>query len=112
MIHHSSLIIRARALLIVALFALSPAARARDEYRVLWVDVFHAGLRTPSEIDTMIQTARAANYNAVFVQVRKACDSYYNSSVEPKSEKIDPQFDPLAYCIQRAHDTAGGQRRI
>ncbi len=83
-----------------------------SEYRMLWVDVFHPGLRTPGEIDTMIATARRANYNAVIVQVRKACDAFYNSHVEPKNEAIAPGFDPLDYLIRQAHDTSGGKKPL
>lgn len=87
-------------------------AAAGGEYRMLWVDVFHPGLRTPQEIDTMIEAARRTNYNAILVQVRKACDAFYESSLEPKNEAIAPDFDPLGYVIQRAHDTRGGQKPL
>lgn len=82
------------------------------EYRMLWVDVFHPGLRTPAEIDTMISMARQANYNAIIVQMRKACDAFYDSNVEPKNESIARDFDPLAYIIQKAHDTSGGKKPL
>ncbi len=98
--------------LLLAFACASPAACAGGEYRMLWVDVFHPGIRTPAEIDTMLQAARSANYNAVVVEVRKACDAYYNSKIEPKSISLVPTFDPLAYLIRRAHDTSGGNRRI
>lgn len=77
---------------------------AHNEYRALWVDVFHPGLRSQAEADSMLATARAANYNAIVIQVRKACDAYYNSSVEPKNSQVDPGFDPLAYIIEQAHN--------
>ncbi|MGI8905945.1 MAG: glycoside hydrolase family 10 protein [Candidatus Sumerlaeaceae bacterium] len=85
---------------------------APTEYRALWVDVFHKGLRTRAEADDMLATARAANYNAIVIQVRKACDAYYDSGVEPKNPAVEPGFNPLEYIIQRAHSTAGKQRRI
>lgn len=99
--------------LFAALIAIScTTASARDEYRIMWVDIFHPGFRTAQEIDTMLQVARAANYNAVLVQARKACDAFYNSSVEPKNSAVDRAFDPLDYAIRQAHDTSGGKRRI
>lgn len=98
------------ALLLV--LGLAGQAHARDEYRMLWVDIFHEGFRTPQEIDTMLQVARAANYNAIIVQTRKACDAYYNSGVEPKNSAIDKGFDPLAYTIRRAHECRRGERPI
>jgi uncharacterized lipoprotein YddW (UPF0748 family) len=85
---------------------------ASSEYRALWVDVFHPGLCSQAEADAMLATARAANYNAIIVQVRKACDAYYNSNVEPKNPNVEAGFDPLAYILQQAHSTAGGQRRL
>ncbi|RMH26922.1 MAG: hypothetical protein D6691_07390 [Candidatus Hydrogenedentota bacterium] len=83
-----------------------------SEYRMLWVDVFHPGLRTPQEIETMLAQARRANYNALIVQVRKACDAFYNSRVEPKNEAIAPDFDPLAYILERAHNPRPGEQRL
>jgi uncharacterized lipoprotein YddW (UPF0748 family) len=101
------------ALCIVAFAVAVAPARAREaRYRALWVDVFHDGLRTPQEVDTMLATARSANINALFVQMRKACDAYYNSRVEPKNPAVQDGFDPLAYLLERAHDTAGGRQRI
>ena len=97
--------------LVFGLFAASPApapAAGRDEYRCLWVDVFHEGIFTPAQCDTMVATARAAGYNAIFVQVRKAFDAYYESGVEPKNSTIG-SFDPLAHIIRAAH---GGGRRM
>ncbi len=100
-------------LLLASLFGAVPSsARARDEYRALWVDVFHPGLRTRDEVDTMLQAARTANINALFVQVRKACDAYYDSRVEPKNPAVAGGFDPLQYLIRRAHDTSGGNQPI
>jgi uncharacterized lipoprotein YddW (UPF0748 family) len=98
--------------LLVLVLGTAHCAFARDEYRMLWVDVFHPGFRTAAEIDTMLATARAANYNAVIVQARKACDAFYNSSLEPKNEAINQSFDPLGYLVRQAHDTSGGKRPI
>src|SRR5690606_35091641 len=47
--------------------------------------------------------AQSANYNALFPQVRKRGDAYYNSLIEPKATDINSGFDPLAYLIQEAH---------
>jgi uncharacterized lipoprotein YddW (UPF0748 family) len=100
------------AALAAALAWQAPAGAHAAEYRMLWVDVFHPGVRTPAEIDTMIATARRANYNAIIVQMRKACDAFYDSRVEPHNEGIAADFDPLAYILQRAHDTSGGQKPL
>lgn len=98
-------------LAMLAIMVLAMPIRAA-EYRMLWVDVFHPGLRSPSEIDTMLEVARQANYNAIIVQMRKACDAFYDSTVEPKNEAIRKDFDPLAYLLQQAHDTSGGRKPL
>lgn len=97
--------------LIVMLLALVPVATgyALAEYRVLWVDVFHSGLRSRAEADVMLKTARDAGYNAICIQVRKAADAYYDSQVEPKNRAVEAGFDPLAYIIAQAH---GQQPRL
>jgi uncharacterized lipoprotein YddW (UPF0748 family) len=83
------------------------------EYRGLWVDAFAKGFHTAKEVDDLVDTARKYNYNALFVEVRKMCDAYYNSNVEPKAVDVEPQsFDPLGYMIQKAHDTSDGKQRL
>lgn len=83
------------------------------EYRGLWVDAFSPGFRTPAEVEALVQTARDYNYNALFVEVRKMCDAYYNSHIEPKSPDVKPRdFDPLGYMIELCHNTSGGKQYI
>jgi uncharacterized lipoprotein YddW (UPF0748 family) len=87
------------------------AAPGPPEYRALWVDAFHRGIHSRQEIDDLVATARRANLNALFVQVRKDADAYYLRSLEPAAADIQgpPGFDPLAYLLQRAH---AGQPRL
>lgn len=75
------------------------------ELRALWVDAFHDGIKTPRQVDDLLAWAREANFNALFVQVRRRGDAYYNRSVDPRSEDPDlqPGFDALQYLIERAH---------
>ncbi len=75
------------------------------ELRAIWVDAFHDGIKTPAQADQLVAWARQANVNALFVQVRRRGDAYYNRSLEPRSEDPDlaPDFDPLQYLIERAH---------
>ena len=55
---------------------------------------------------------KRSNLNAVMVQVRDACDSYYARSVEPWSEFLtgvqgkfpNPFYDPMSFMITEAHD--------
>ncbi len=52
------------------------------------------------------------NLNAVFVQVRDACDAYYAKGIEPWSEFLTgqqgkfptPFYDPLSFMIDEAHN--------
>lgn len=80
------------------------------ELRGVWVDAFHDGIKTPAQVDDLVSWARQANVNAVFVQVRRRGDAYYARSREPRTEDPDlqPDFDPLQYLIDRAHQ--GPQR--
>jgi uncharacterized lipoprotein YddW (UPF0748 family) len=90
-----------RSLFAVLLAACS--ARAQ-ELRGLWADAFHDGMRTSSQVTQLVENARAGNFNAVFVQVRKRGDAYYNSTLEPKATDVSPQsFDPLADLIAKAN---------
>ena len=77
------------------------------EYRALWVDGFHQGFKSPTQIDSLIARAHKGNLNALFVQVRKRGDAYFLRGVEPLASDIDypnhPNWDPLAYLIQKAH---------
>jgi uncharacterized lipoprotein YddW (UPF0748 family) len=75
------------------------------------VDAFHPGIKTPEQVDELLGWARAANLNALFVQVRRRGDAYYRKSFEPRAEDPDlaSDFDPLQYLIVRAH---GGPRRL
>jgi len=92
-----------RTLLLLFFTLLAQFAFSKAEYRPLWVDVFHSGLRSRAEADTMLKTAHDAGYNAVIVQVRKAADAFYNSGIEPKNYAVEAGFDPLGYIIDRAH---------
>src|SRR3954451_16767670 len=104
---------RVGSLLTAALLALStllaPAVSAETvdppELRAVWVDAFHDGFKTPQQVDDLLAWARAANLNALFVQVRRRGDAYFSKSIEPRAEDRDfaPGFDALQCLIQRAH---------
>ena len=75
-----------------------------QELRGLWVDAFHPGMKTSSQVTQLVADARAGNFNAVFVQVRKRGDAYYSNGLEPKAADVSPQsFDPLADLIAKAN---------
>ena len=86
-----------------------------QEFRALWADTFHAGLRNSSETTALIAAARSAKCNAVVVEVRKRGDAYYRNGLEPPATQINdanPNFDPLADLITKGHNTSGGAQRI
>ena len=69
----------------------------------MWADTFHAGLRNNTETTALIAAARAANCNAVVVEVRKRGDAYYRNGLEPTATDVAAGFDPLADLISRGH---------
>src|SRR4051794_39886158 len=75
------------------------------ELRAVWVDAFHDGFKTPGQVDDLVAWARAANLNALFVQMRRRGDAYFARSIEPRTEDPDfaPNFDALQYLIDKAH---------
>jgi len=83
--------------------AVSPANAADPEFRGIYVDAFHDGFKTPEQTTEMVNKVADANLNAIFVQVRKRGDAYYNSTIVPKADDIAPDYDPLADVIQKAH---------
>jgi uncharacterized lipoprotein YddW (UPF0748 family) len=81
-----------------------------QQFRGVWADVFHAGMRSPEEVDAMVSRLAAARYNAVIVQVlaymdnsRSSHGAYWKSSMLPRSSYVTASFDPLAYLCQQAH---------
>ncbi len=76
-----------------------------QELRAIWVDGFHAGIRTAQEADQLVSDAVKANLNTIIVQVRRRGDSLYAKSIEPPVEDpaYDPSFDGLAYVTEAAH---------
>jgi uncharacterized lipoprotein YddW (UPF0748 family) len=81
-----------------------------QEFRAFWVDAFHDGFKTGDQVTKLVGDLRAANCNAVAVEVRKRGDSYYNSRFEPRATDIASTFDPLQDLIAKAHDTNAGPR--
>ncbi len=75
------------------------------EIRALWVDAFHAGIRSPQEADELVAAARRANLNTLFVQVRRRGDALYTKGIEPPLDEAgyDPSFDALAYIVEAGH---------
>src|SRR5712692_1383076 len=69
----------------------------RGEVRALWV--VRTTLTSPEKIRKMVETAAAAGFNTLVVQVRGRGDAYYRSRWEPRAVELKdqpPDFDPLA----------------
>ena len=78
---------------------------AAPEVRALWVDAFHAGIRSAAEADALVAAAKGVNLNTLFVQVRRRGDALYTRGVEPPLDDpaYDPAFDALAYIVEAGH---------
>src|SRR5687767_4087211 len=94
--------------LVITLLALAlPTAvqAQRTEYRAFWVDTFNTNLNNHADVVTVVNNAKAAKANAIFVQVRRRGDSWYVNSLEPLGDRtpIQPGFDPLQDILNTAH---------
>ena len=83
----------------------SPIVLGAPQYRALWVDAFHDGMKSAAQVEKLVADAHRANLNALIVQVRPRGNSYFNVSDEPRATDIlgPKDFDPLAYVIRLAH---------
>ncbi len=101
--------------------AILPPPPAR-EFRAAWITEVAASPDWPStqglttaqqktELISLLDHAQQLHFNAVFFQVRPACDAFYSSPIEPWSDRItgvmgkapEPFYDPLAFAIAEAH---------
>lgn len=78
-------------------------ACAAAEMRGAWVTSWNDGFFTAKQIDDTISAAKKAGINALFIEVRKTADAYYQSDIEPLGDGVPKGFDPLAYTIKKAH---------
>ena len=83
----------------------TPLVLGPPQYRAIWVDAFHDGIKSPAQVEKLVSDARRANLNTLIVQVRKAGDAYFNRADEPRAKDIagPRDFDPLAYVVRLAH---------
>ena len=97
---------RSGLLFILALLTIDSLASATGpEYRGFWVDTFNSNLNNHADVLSVVQKARSAKANVVFVQVRRRGDAWYLNSLEPQPDfvPIEAGFDPLYDLIQTAH---------
>ena len=97
-------------LLLLAFLPVAPAAALAQpsgapELRALWVDAFHAGIRSPEECAQLVADARRIHANALIVQVRRRGDALYAGGLEPPLDDpgYQPSFDALAHIVSAAH---------
>ncbi|MGZ8937772.1 MAG: glycoside hydrolase family 10 protein [Limisphaerales bacterium] len=95
--------------------------KVQREFRGAWIAVV-SNIDWPSkpglpvveqkaELKALIEKAAELRLNALFFQVRPACDAVYRSMFEPWSEFLtgemgkapDPAWDPLDFAIREAH---------
>lgn len=82
-----------------------------EQFRAVWADAFHEGVKSAGQIDSLVSRLAAGGYNAVVVQVLPFHDrgtshgAYWNSGIVPKATDISGGIDPLAYLCTRAHDS-------
>jgi uncharacterized lipoprotein YddW (UPF0748 family) len=76
-----------------------------EQIRALWVDAFHDGIKSPAQIDGLVQAVLRAGVNTLIVQVRRRGDAYYNRTGEPRTEDpaLRPGFDALQALLDQAH---------
>ena len=74
-----------------------------EEVRALWV--VRSTMTSALEVREMVESASAAGFNTILVQIRGRADAFYDSQLEPRAETVTdgPDFDPLAYAIEQAH---------
>ena len=69
----------------------------------------NAELKQKQQLDRMLDSLKANNFNAINFQVRSMCDAMYESSFEPWSSYLTgtrgqvPTWDPLAYAVEACH---------
>ncbi|MSU58533.1 MAG: hypothetical protein EXS35_10205 [Pedosphaera sp.] len=98
-----------------ALFAVAKAGAQSNEFRGLWVDAWGTGFLDAGEVTQLVADARAYNFNALVVQMRRRGDAFYNNLApgnDPKTTVIASGFDALQDVITKAHDTSGGKQRL
>jgi uncharacterized lipoprotein YddW (UPF0748 family) len=88
---------------LLAFAAVSATGESPSELRGVWI--VRTALVSPEAVDRVVDEAASAGLNALFVQVRGRGDSFYRSSLAPRSPLLERQpkdFDPLRRLLQRA----------
>jgi uncharacterized lipoprotein YddW (UPF0748 family) len=95
--------------LIALVLAGDAEAQVNGQYRAFWVDTYNTRLNNVADVTAIVDRAKGAGANALFVQVRRRGDAWYLRGREPRPEGIlfdVVTFDPLAEVLRQAHDAA------
>jgi uncharacterized lipoprotein YddW (UPF0748 family) len=90
--------------LVNAAAAPEPVPSTSLEMRAMWVP--RTALTSPDSIATLVRSAQASGFNALFVQVRGRGEAFYRSRIEPRATELDRQaleFDPLQLLLDLGH---------
>ncbi|MEN6618234.1 MAG: family 10 glycosylhydrolase [Rikenellaceae bacterium] len=118
---------------IVVLFASNSVARAqydgKHEWRAVWIATVNnidwpskPGLtsqKQQKELIAYLDLFKRLNFNAIVLQVRPAADALYFSENESwfiyltgdQAKTPKPEYDPLAFAIEEAHNWTGSLTR-
>jgi uncharacterized lipoprotein YddW (UPF0748 family) len=93
------------ALVITTGFAPQTARASTSEFRAFWVDAFGEGIFDDAQVTKLVDAAKAANINALVVQIGRRGDCFCNRASMPRTQAgIAPApYDPLDAIIAKAH---------
>ncbi len=76
-----------------------------EQFRAYWVDAFGEGLYNEVEVGDLVAATKAANMNAIVVQIGRRGDCFCNNAAMPRTQaNIAPYpYDPLQTLIEKAH---------
>ena len=92
-----------KALFLLICILLCGVGYAEEQLKGVWVDSFHPGVSTRSDVSVLAAELQRLNANSVFPEVRKRGDVYYKSAYEPQAADVEADYDPLADLIEKAH---------
>jgi uncharacterized lipoprotein YddW (UPF0748 family) len=90
------------------LMILGTASQCSSDYtpklpglRATWVQ--SKSIKTPEKADEMLARVEAGKFTAIFVESFVFGRANYDSALLEKSTDLAPNFDPLAYVVEQAH---------
>ena len=95
--------------IVVLILLLMPPAAFGEDFRGILVDSWYWGsgyaIVNPTATQETVDTIKSWNCNVIAIEVRKRCDAYYTSSIEPTGTdpSPDPGYDCLGDMLTKAH---------